>query len=627
MFNKSNFDEIPYLDFDENFKIELKEKSQIVFGYNGIGKSSIYKSIKTNFPDYDFLDYGDTKDSFIKNKKDVIIGAKIQVISKLKAKNEELHANNNIETTLKKYSYTSQPKAKEVSTILAKVQKDKKIDSIDISEENIERINKTVTISNRKNFFDKFMKIKEISDINLEIESLKKVYLSKAYEALFDSINDKETTCPACDTKGIHNLKDKFQNKKQLYEKNKEAIFSDFSFEDSRQKEDIINQIVILCSKLTEQDLVDYIICDGSVDNKNRIANNLKSISENNKKIKELEQKLEIYYNNIKKEKTNIEEYFKEKFDIATIKFNDATKEISIKFKREVETYSEGEIHLIILLFKLYEFKINDNEILIMDDPLSSYDLINQYKSLFEIVNTVSEDKRILIFTHNIEMINIINSQNSNAFEYKYIEKYKGIRFIQNIYLNANDSILSLKNLLLEDTEEYLKLLIERESANEDNFHKVFHYDEPFIIEDGKFKGKTNQYFVDLIDLFDSNLIINNNFVTNTYNKVIYLCAIRVWIESKFYEVLSKDKDMISICNDLKGKEFSKKINRLLPRNAESLLIKYYPKLTRVFLMNKKVMLNQNEHYQSQIIPFNYALNISLDDLMSEITEIKEKFL
>ena len=37
-------------------------------------------------------------------------------------------------------------------------------------------------------------------------------------------------------------------------------------------------------------------------------------------------------------------------------------------------------------------------------------------------------------------------------------------------------------------------------------------------------------------------------------------------------------------------------------------------------------MLNQNEHYQSQIIPFNYALNISLDELIGEIEDIKNRF-
>ena len=49
-------------------------------------------------------------------------------------------------------------------------------------------------------------------------------------------------------------------------------------------------------------------------------------------------------------------------------------------------------------LFKLYEFRINDSEVLIIDDPLTSYDMINQYKTLFEITNSVSENKKIIVF-------------------------------------------------------------------------------------------------------------------------------------------------------------------------------------------------------------------------------------
>ena len=101
------------------------------------------------------------------------------------------------------------------------------------------------------------------------------------------------------------------------------------------------------------------------------------------------------------------------------------------------------------------------------------------------------------------------------------------------------------------------------------------------------------------------------------------MCAIRVWIEEKFYMAI---KDNEEILKRIEGQQFSKKINILLPRNQNSLLIKHYPDITRAFLMSKKVMLNQNEHYQSQIIPFNYALNISLDELVSEIKEIKERF-
>lgn len=37
-------------------------------------------------------------------------------------------------------------------------------------------------------------------------------------------------------------------------------------------------------------------------------------------------------------------------------------------------------------------------------------------------------------------------------------------------------------------------------------------------------------------------------------------------------------------------------------------------------------MLNQHIHTNSQIEPFYYALNLSLDDIMMEIMDIKEHF-
>ena len=260
---------------------------------------------------------------------------------------------------------------------------------------------------------------------------------------------------------------------------------------------------------------------------------------------------------------------------------------------------------------------------LIIDDPLTSYDLINQYKTLFEIVNTASAEKRILIFTHNIEMINIINSQDSGTFKYQYIEKYLEKLFLKDVDINATGSIFSLKNLLDLDNEKYLKLLIEREKEESDEYHKVFHYDNSFTLQDSQFNGLTNEYFVNLIDNFSPEDINNNSFSQNTFNKIMYMCAIRVWIEKKFFEAIKEDNAMTK---KIEGKQFSEKVNVLLPKNSDSVLISKYPNVTRTFLMSKKVMLNQNEHYQSQIIPFNYALNISLDELISEIEDIKNRF-
>ena len=623
MFNKDDFNNINYINFDDSFNIELDRNSKIIFGYNGIGKSSIYKYLKSKYQEYDYLDYEDTKESFLKNKKEVVIGARIQTITRLKNEIEQLKQSNDIEGILKKYDYNSQTKAKRVSNELANIQKLKEIKEVTLEKTKLEYASNILYEEIKKDFFDNYKAIKEIANIKEEMEALKNVYMDQAYQALINSIEDNETTCPACNTKGIHNLKAIFNQKKKIYEESNKSLFGNFKFHNDTDKEKKIEDLIELANNFDDKEIAELIIYD--VDDKRRtnIIENLRQIEEKNKEIENLQEKLQKYYNNIKKEEKDIKFYFENRFDIEELKFDDNENQIIIKFKRNVDTYSEGEIHLIILLFKLYEFKINDSNTLIIDDPLTSYDLINQYKTLFEIVNTASAEKKILIFTHNIEMINIINSQDSGTFRYQYIEKYLGKLYLKNIDINATGSILSLSNLLNLDNEKYLRLLIEREKEENDEYHKVFHYDNSYTLQDTDFKGLTNEYFVNLIENFNPNGIKNMTFSQNTFNKIIYMCAIRVWIEKKFYEVIKEDEEIL---RKITGKQFSEKVNVLLPRNSDSLLINQYPNMTRTFLMSKKVMLNQNEHYQSQIIPFNYALNISLDELICEIQEIKERF-
>ena len=579
--------------------------------------------MKSKYQEYDYLDYEDTKESFLKNKKEVVIGARIQTITRLKNEIEQLKQSNDVEGILKIYDYNSQTKAKRVSNELANIQKLKEIKEVTLEKTKLECASNILYEEIKKDFFDNYKAIKEIANIKEEMKALKNVYMDQAYQALINSIDDNETTCPACNTKGIHNLKAIFSQKKKIYEESNKSLFGNFKFHNDTDKEKKIEDLIELANNFDDKEIAELIIYD--VDDKRRtnIIENLRQIEEKNKEIENLQEKLQKYYNNIKKEEKDIKFYFENRFDIEELKFDDNENQIIIKFKRNVDTYSEGEIHLIILLFKLYEFKINDSNTLIIDDPLTSYDLINQYKTLFEIVNTASTEKKILIFTHNIEMINIINSQDSGTFRYQYIEKYLGRLYLKNIDFNATGSILSLSNLLNLDSEKYLRLLIEREKEENDEYHKVFHYDNSYTLQDTDFNGLTNEYFVNFIENFNPNTIRNMTFSQNTFNKIIYMCAIRVWIEKKFYEVIKEDEEIL---RKITGKQFSEKVNVLLPKNSDSLLINQYPNMTRTFLMSKKVMLNQNEHYQSQIIPFNYALNISLDELIHEIQEIKERF-
>ena len=55
MFKKEDFDNVSNIEFNDDFVIDKSQKSRIIFGYNGIGKSSIYKCLKNKFNEYDFL--------------------------------------------------------------------------------------------------------------------------------------------------------------------------------------------------------------------------------------------------------------------------------------------------------------------------------------------------------------------------------------------------------------------------------------------------------------------------------------------------------------------------------------------------------------------------------------------
>ena len=69
----------------------------------------------------------------------------------------------------------------------------------------------------------------------------------------------------------------------------------------------------------------------------------------------------------------------------------------------------------------------------------------------------------------------------------------------------------------------------------------------------------------------------------------------------------------------------SEKIDYMFPKN-NNIRWNGNSKVTRKYLMSKKTMINQHDHYRSQILPFSYALNLSLDELKNEIIDIKDTF-
>lgn len=118
----------------------------------------------------------------------------------------------------------------------------------------------------------------------------------------------------------------------------------------------------------------------------------------------------------------------------------------------------------------------------------------------------------------------------------------------------------------------------------------------------------------------------NISFLENSYNKVICLASLRVWVEKQLRKLLVENGTEQNI-NDLDSKNsLFEKILYIFPYGRSPIINGIPNNLSRDKLMTKKVLLNQGIHYQSQVMPYYFALNISIDDLNKEIVSIKNMF-
>lgn len=628
MFKKENFNG-DFLNFADDFEIDENLGNQIILGPNGIGKSTIYKTILELHPEYDHIDYEELKNDFIKNKNKLIIGAQIAELEEKTNNKSKLLNDLHIKDNFKSLNITSQKSAKNVMPELNAVFVDNEKGIETFNSEKLEIIN-SLRSQDSKFLVIHYSKLIELENVENELDNIKNEFMKSIYNKLDKILDENDFVCPICGkTNGI-SIKELINQKNQQLASLQNELLKEYQQQNyDLTPAEIVNNLTQITScisvnGITKEDIISYYVCGGNTENATIIENTKSQFIELKNEINTLEQEKEQYYNTLKENEVAIKETFENKFNVSSdnIIFNDEAKNIEITLPRNVDRYSTGEINLMIFTFSIYQFIASNKEILIVDDPLSSYDISNQYRIMFDLVEATASGKKVIILSHNIDCVNIANSQHRDTFKYKYIEKINGILYLKDINLNENDSILNISNLLTyvpstDNKDKYFKLLIEREEDLNAPENLVFHYDHSYTYNyDGV--NLTNDYFVSLIDNLDDNSISNGSFEQNAIDKIFYMTGIRIWIEKQFY--LNNPNDT-SLC----GKTFGKKLEYMFPRNAQKRW-NGSENVTRKYLMSKKTMINQHNHYKSQILPFNYALNITLDELKKEILDIKSHF-
>lgn len=628
LFNSNNFEnpDVDYLRFDTNFSVEVNtDKIKIILGPNGIGKSSIYRNIQARHPEYSYIDYDKVEEAVLKSKNSIIVASKI---SKIEEKTNELESIKNAIGIKDSFSYFNLGNA----TKRAKQFKGLKGDQINlITEFDDEKLEGFFELGNNLSpFIVKYGKdlIDQVQE-ELKIEEIRDSYKKKYLNLIDNYLLDDEHICPVCNTKFDVPIKDKIKESLSKIQESSNKIVNDYIAENPNERPtEVFNNItklknVIANNKITIKDLENFIICGGNRETAQYIKNNKERIISLNIEIKSLKSEKEKFYKNIKNIEDRIRSIFEGQLKIPRefIIFDDENSELIIKLTISISNYSTGEINLITFIVTLLSFINSDQDTIIIDDPLSSYDIPNQYKIMYEITKANSNKNfHILILTHNIDCVNIANSQDKKSYSMELMDKIDGT-----VYLNPisrlGDNGFQIEYLLkqLEDRNdykytEYLKLLSKKDELDRNNqIHQLFHYDDFYETSNGLC---SNEELVEIIENIDKSKLKNNDSVINSANKILYLAALRVWIEKQLYDN-TDDKE------GLKEKKYlAAKISFILDENHWT----GSKKISKEFLMSKKVLLNQNDHATSQKEPFYYALSISMDEIQNELVEIKNHF-
>lgn len=608
----------------EDFKVEINDKSIVIFGFNGIGKSTLFNSMKElNNKEIEYLDYYSTDQSFFSNKM-LMISTNINAINQLKKKSDSFHDILSPSNQLKQNSkITSNSQAK---TILKKLEEERKkniIEEFKKPRADIQKIIRKYPSISAVALFNSWKSVSKASHAIDELDKNKNKLVYKMLQAANECVDEQTEFCPICDTqKDKGNIKERIKRKMEnlsiIRSEAIEDLQKNLNFLDQKTLDEYIN----ICADLKSDPdlLLDYSLCGGNIEIYDKISNAIIESNKINKEINTLNEDAKIRYQNVKLKQDLLTKDLKKYFDVesSSVLFDDKKFTIEIIFPRLIKTYSTGEINLILFLYRIYSFLGSDKTILILDDPASSLDLMNHYKIAYEIVKT-SLERQVVILTHSVEFVNAINSQYRNRFDFYYLEECNNeirIEKIKNIAEEAN--VISYTQL--NNSDVFVKALIDREKPDSKNID-CFHYSPLPKYLFGKPGNISNHDMIKLIDDFTS--FIDIDFYSNSFNKIKYICALRVWIEKKLYDFIDAT-DEINQEKFLECTQLNQRINFIFPINRKSSF--NVGSLKREDFMSKKVMLNQGVHYYSQVMPMAYAINISLDRLASEISEIKKLF-
>lgn len=701
-----------FTNMQKNNVIKFNQKIAVAYAPNGTGKSSFVNAMKGNDGSVDFvyedINYASGEDIFQiiddQNKRNIISG-----------ETQDFILGDNIRKEKELLDKIKNNKEK-ISTEFSAILKELKIKSMKseilryIDEENKHKIISDHVNSKSKGYkitdeeLIEYLKTSEIFPIelndkhnyiidnidnknsllqmlmNLENEMITKQPNIKEYEKNCDALTIlnkyKIHTCIVCDSENINRdylLKNKQDNNENILhkcDKQIQVILKEINMISGEDPFNIKNLFLEALENANEN-----IIFDINNDIKNiineiiiYIVNNLQEFYRDSNL-----QSLISEYRNIIDEKVCISD---EDYNYIKRIMNDAMdkklelkrvgKELILKIDndnligvdRDKLPLSNGEQNFLSITLELLKAKNSDKKIILIDDPISSFDSVFKNKVVFAMIE-VSKYKNIMVLSHNMDLIRLLNAQYKNSYELYLLNNSStadnGFIKVKNKERDILISSVKLLDLLrgeifsnIIDREYFLLSLIPfmRGYANIINNNKLYNdltnlmhgykniridlaeiYNELFLYGNkskDEYKGKKFSSYVTSVgeilelDRCDNDIIdpdkyyLLNRTLKHTYTYLYLRLSIEKILCNKYNIDTSKDK----ILGEIIAISFP----------VESLELADY----RIRLNTKKTLVNEFNHFESDFNIFQPAIDITdkilndeFDDIMKFLEEIK----
>lgn len=307
---------------------------------------------------------------------------------------------------------------------------------------------------------------------------------------------------------------------------------------------------------------------------------------------------------------------------------------------------SSGEQNFLSLTLEFLKAKNSDKPIVILDDPISSFDSIYKNKIVYAIIKILDKKKRVIL-THNVDLLRLLDGQLKKCFNLFLFNNRENEEngFIP-LKPDERDMLISLDALLKAFRTEIYKHVKNKELFlislipfmrgyatiinNEDvkeSLTQVMHGFKNELVDIGacyqvlfgKHEGIDKQYEVSVNSILNQSIkecdIVDNEkypLLNRTLRHSFIYLYLRLLIEK---ELVSKYKINTEGRNG--AKQLGQIISKAFPNSSNKNTME-----KRVFLTTKKTLRNEFNHFEGNLSIFQPAIDITNQILEEEAEKI-----